>query len=965
VVAATIIDCNGTEAEPHRGFYFHSGEEPNSALAGLTVTGGYGDHGGGIRCDNSSPTIADCVVRDNSALYRGGGIYCYYSDPTIVDCAIRDNIETSIAGGGYGGGGIYCYRSNPQITACTITNNSSNTDGGGMYCSSYSVPNIRNCQFMENAAVRWGGGIYTAGGGPHATACAFNRNTAQYGGGIYSSSAGPDLKSCTFVGNVAAVNGGGLCCTEIGPWWLSNCTFSSNIAESGSGGGIFGNYASVRNSILWDNSDSGGTIESAQISAPTAWVSFSCIQDNDANDANIPFGGADSNNIDDYPMFARDPNDGGDGWGTGGNDDYGDLHLQSDSPCINAGDPFSWIDPCLLDMDGEPRVMGLVMDMGADEYLIPMLIVTKPKGGEVWASGSLHEITWVSDLYYGTVDILFSDDGGSGWQTIGSSTANMGSYAWYLPDVVDSNQCMISVVPSVPDPNVEVIDSGPFTIQHYPSRPPAPPGQVPKWDNFRRTGLSETYGPELGCIKWQFETEGAVSASVSVGPNSTVYVPCEDGNLYALDANGALLWSYDTNSPLISSPAVGYYGMIYVGGENGKLHAIDGKGKLRWTHTTDGFVYSSAAVSAEGNIYACSQDGKLYALGPDGSELWDFETDGFGVIGGAIFASPAIGAGGTVYIAGLYDPNLYALDPNNGSVKWECNFPSEGWPFASPVVGADGTIYQALAYDANLYAIEPNSGTISWSTDLVPHCDFIDDWLSTYGEFPPLELIEQECEDWFGIAPRYWFRHRHASCWSKPALGPEGTIYVSYDDPYLRAVDPNGSIKWVTRLGMMGGFTSTVGTDGLIYAASDDGYLCVVDPNGGELARFESDKWLNFPVILADNRIMVSDSTDNTMLISHTNNKVWAVGGQDCQGQALDVHRPEDLDKNGALNFTDHAWLAINWLECTDIFWYPRDWGVRCDNPLGETYLTGDVNRNLYVDWADVAALVNRWLSED
>ncbi len=27
-------------------------------------------------------------------------------------------------------------------------------------------------------------------------------------------------------------------------------------------------------------------------------------------------------------MFVREPNDGGDGWGVGDNDDYGDLHLQ-------------------------------------------------------------------------------------------------------------------------------------------------------------------------------------------------------------------------------------------------------------------------------------------------------------------------------------------------------------------------------------------------------------------------------------------------------------------------------------------------------------------------------------------------------------------------------------------------------------------------------------------------------------
>jgi hypothetical protein len=41
--ANCIIDCNGSPNEPHRGFYFHNGEGPNSILSGLTITNGYSD----------------------------------------------------------------------------------------------------------------------------------------------------------------------------------------------------------------------------------------------------------------------------------------------------------------------------------------------------------------------------------------------------------------------------------------------------------------------------------------------------------------------------------------------------------------------------------------------------------------------------------------------------------------------------------------------------------------------------------------------------------------------------------------------------------------------------------------------------------------------------------------------------------------------------------------------------------
>jgi len=300
--------------------------------------------------------------------------------------------------------------------------------------------------------------------------------------------------------------------------------------------------------------------------------------------------------------------------------------------------------------------------------------------------------------------------------------------------------------------------------------------------NFRRTGLSENYGPEYGCVKWQFDANGPVSASVTVSFDERVHIASEDGNVYTLDANGVLLWGYDANSPLLSSPSIGPDGTIYVGSESGKLYAVDVNGSLLWTHPTGGPIYSSPAVSADGdNIYVCSQDGILYALEPNGSELWSFEMDGPAELPSATFASPAIGADGTIYISGFYDPNLYALEPNDGSVKWSCNFafPVEpgnpnsemksGLPFASPVIGADGTIYQTLLYDSNLHAIEPNTGTIIWSTGLA-----------------------DPGSGWF--EPNYAENFGNAAGWSEPALGPDGTIYVSFDDPYLRAVDPNGSI---------------------------------------------------------------------------------------------------------------------------------------------------------------------------
>jgi len=440
--------------------------------------------------------------------------------------------------------------------------------------------------------------------------------------------------------------------------------------------------------------------------------------------------------------------------------------------------------------------------------------------------------------------------------------------------------------------------------------------------DFRRSGLSKYSGPEIGCVKWKFETDGPVSASATVGFDGTIHIACEDGKLYTLDPNGSELWNYDANSPLLSSPTLGSDGSVYVGSEEGKLYAIDTNGNLRWTHDTEGPVYSSPAVSADGNnIYVGSQDGILYALAEDGSELWSFETKGPGKLPtGSILASPAIGADGTVYIAGLYDPNLYALDPNDGKLKWWCNFQSQGWPFASPVVADDGTIYQTLLYDSSLYAIEPNNGAIIWSTDLA-----------------------EPSSGWFD--PSYAGVYPDPDGWSEPALASDGTIYVSLDDPYLRAIDPNGNIKWVTHLGVMGSFTLTVDSDGLIYAAGDDGYLRIVEPNGMEVAQFQSDAWLNFPVIAADNVIIVGDANDNTMLITDRKNTLQAIVQYGC----------EDLNADERVDFVDLALLAGDWLECTDTDW-------PCHYQGQEQYLAGDIDRDRYVRSSDLATIADRWL---
>jgi len=174
-VAATIIDCNGSRSDYHRGFYFHSDEDVNSVVAGLTITNGYASGGGAIYCSDGGPTIRNCLITGNTARYDGGAIH--WASGPIIGCIISNNK----AGGG--GGGLY--RCRGLIRDCIIINNSasgsSGCDGGGLYiCGT-----ISNCVILHNYADGAGGGLCSCNYSIANCTIAFN-STGYTGGGLNS-----------------------------------------------------------------------------------------------------------------------------------------------------------------------------------------------------------------------------------------------------------------------------------------------------------------------------------------------------------------------------------------------------------------------------------------------------------------------------------------------------------------------------------------------------------------------------------------------------------------------------------------------------------------------------------------------------------------------------------------------------------------------------------------------------------
>jgi hypothetical protein len=192
----TIIDCQGSEPDPHRGFYFHSGEDSTSVLHGFTITRGYvtGD-GGAIYCYYSSPTIEGNMITGNSAVAysgEGAGIYCWYSSPLIKGNIIEMNYAS------YGGGGICCSgsTSTSTIEANTIAGNTAE-DGGGIHCRNLCAPSINGNLIIENIVNDRGGGIFCHHSWPTINCNTIVWNRAYYKGAAISSheSASPTVSN--------------------------------------------------------------------------------------------------------------------------------------------------------------------------------------------------------------------------------------------------------------------------------------------------------------------------------------------------------------------------------------------------------------------------------------------------------------------------------------------------------------------------------------------------------------------------------------------------------------------------------------------------------------------------------------------------------------------------------------------------------------------------------------------------
>jgi hypothetical protein len=329
--ALTVESVNGFEVTTIQGdsgtrcVYLTNG----SSLSGFTLTGGNAGSsgGGGAYCETLTAQVSNCLITNNIANY-GGGV----SGGTLTGCSILNNgdadnyYEFNFSPVGVGGGAFQS-----TLIDCIISQNEANGAGGGTYeCT------LTNCVLDGNAASH-GGGAWAS----TLNDCILNGNLGYFGGGSMFGI----LTDCLLINNSVSTpqfgdegtGGGALSGT------LYNCTVYGNFSE-GTGGGL--SEATAHNCIVYHNTDTNGNFNYD-----------SCFMDNCCT---LPFNSSGSGNITNAPLFL---NEGG-----------GDYHLQSNSPCINSGK--NMYANSTTDLDGNPRIVGGTVDIGAYEYQAPRSIIS-------------------------------------------------------------------------------------------------------------------------------------------------------------------------------------------------------------------------------------------------------------------------------------------------------------------------------------------------------------------------------------------------------------------------------------------------------------------------------------------------------------------------------------------------------------------------------------------------------------
>lgn len=344
-----IVDnvCSGEGG----GIWFQGSYNGQAAVKNNTIRGNSAESGGGVCCRMRAVLSKNCIA-ENIANERGGGVFILPDSEVVLR---RNEIRGNQAMGD-DGGGVFVRKAKAVIVENTIYENEG-CDGGGIYSQLCNGLDIINNTIIHNTG-KGGGGVYLhseylvnmIGNTIH------ENNSSGMGGGVF-------LDTCyylTITDNMIYRNeafGGGGIFLEKSLTRLVNNTLFENLATMMGGGVLcFSSGVKISNHILWSNQAPEG--KQIYLGVDNYSSVLDINHSNVKGGLNGVFVGNGSTLNWNYGMKANNPQF--------VDSVSADLHLLYTSPCRDTGSNDAVESE--FDLEGDVRISGNTVDMGADEF---------------------------------------------------------------------------------------------------------------------------------------------------------------------------------------------------------------------------------------------------------------------------------------------------------------------------------------------------------------------------------------------------------------------------------------------------------------------------------------------------------------------------------------------------------------------------------------------------------------------
>jgi outer membrane protein assembly factor BamB len=147
---------------------------------------------------------------------------------------------------------------------------------------------------------------------------------------------------------------------------------------------------------------------------------------------------------------------------------------------------------------------------------------------------------------------------------------------------------------------------------------------------------------------------------------------------------------------------------------------------------------------------------------------------------------------------------------------------------------------------------------------------FVSDWVQCTPVIDNNGIIYVATADWYirAVYPngtlKWEYKTDDWNTGSSPALAEDGTLYVGSWDGYLHAINPDGSLKWKFNIGNIESISSSpaIAEDGTIYFGTLGGKVYAVNSNGTEKWHYTTGYNINADPVLDDDGTIYIGSGD-------------------------------------------------------------------------------------------------------